>query len=121
MILMREGPIVSKSISFAIEIVNYCDFLNSKRKHIISNQLLKSGTSIGANVFEAQYPESRLDFIHKMKIALKEASETLYWLAVCEKMDDFAVEQKTIKELNEMMAILSKIIITSKKNLQLDK
>ena len=91
--------------------------LNDKRKFIISNQLLKSGTSIGANVFEAQYAESRLDFIHKMKIALKEANETLYWLILCEKMEDLNVQQETLDELNEMMAILSKIIITSKKRL----
>jgi four helix bundle protein len=91
--------------------------LNDKRKPIISNQLLKSGTSIGANVFEAQYAESRLDFIHKMKIALKEANETLYWLILCGKMEGLAVQQETLDELNEMMAILSKIIITSKKRL----
>jgi four helix bundle protein len=57
-----------------------------KRKFIISNQLLKAGTSIGANIFEAQYAESRIDFIHKMKIAQKEANETLYWLILCENL-----------------------------------
>jgi four helix bundle protein len=55
-------------------------FFLKEKKLVISNQLLKSGTSIGANVFEAQYAESRIDFIHKMKIAQKEANETLYWL-----------------------------------------
>jgi four helix bundle protein len=115
--ILREGPIVRKSLSFSISIIKYCDFLNDKRKFIISNQLLKSGTSIGANVFEAQYAESRLDFIHKMKIALKEANETLYWLILCGKFEDLSVQQETIDELNEMMAILSKIIITSKKRL----
>jgi four helix bundle protein len=69
--IMREGPIVNKSLAFSIAIINYCDFLNEKKKFIVSNQLLKSGTYIGANVFEAQHAESRLDFIHKMKIALK--------------------------------------------------
>ena len=115
--ILRDGPIVRKSMSFSISIIKYCDFLNDKRKFIISNQLLKSGTSIGANVFEAQYAESRLDFIHKMKIALKEANETLYWLILCGKMEDLSVQQETLDELNEMMAILSKIIITSKKRL----
>ena len=91
--------------------------MNENRKFIISNQLLKAGTSIGANVFEAQYAESRLDFIHKMKIALKEANETLYWLILCQKMEEITVHQETLDELNEMMAILSKIIITSKKRL----
>ena len=115
--ILREGPIVRKSMSFSLSIIKYCDLLNDKRKFIISNQLLKSGTSIGANVFEAQYAESRLDFIHKMKVALKEANETLYWLILCQKIEDLSVQQEIVDELNEMMAILSKIIITSKKRL----
>ena len=114
----KDGPIIVKSVDFAVKIVNYCDSLNSKRQFVFSNQLLKSGTSIGANVFEAQYAESRLDFIHKMKIALKEANETFYWLTLCEKMEDLKVEENAFNELNEIMAILSKIIITSKKNLK---
>jgi four helix bundle protein len=76
--IRRDGPIVQKSLAFSIAIIKHCDILCEKKKFIISNQLLKSGTSIGANVFEAQYAESRLDFIHKMKIAQKEANETLY-------------------------------------------
>src|SRR5579863_7524947 len=112
--ILREGPIVRKSISFSISIIKYCDFLNDKRKFLISNQLLKSGTSIGAQVFEAQYSESRLDFIHKMKIAQKEANETLYWLIVCEKMDGVEVQKEISNILNEIIAIISKIIVTSK-------
>ena len=113
----KDGPIVTKTLDFAIKIANYCDSLNSKRQFVFSNQLLRSGTSIGANVYEAQYAESRLDFIHKMKIALKEANETLYWLTLCDKMENPKVEEDTINGLNEIMRILSKIIITSKKNL----
>jgi four helix bundle protein len=113
----RDGPIVVKSTDFAVRIIKYCDFLNTKKQFVFSNQLLKSGTSIGANVFEAQYAESRLDFIHKMKIALKEANETRYWLTLCDKMEDSNVEKESLSDLNEIMAILSKIIITSKKNL----
>jgi four helix bundle protein len=116
---MREGPIVKKSFDFSLLIISYCDFLNSNRKYLIANQLLKSGTSIGANVFEAQHSESRLDFIHKMKIALKEANETLYWLSLCEKIEGLTVQKETLNDLNEIMAILSKIVITSKKNLNL--
>jgi four helix bundle protein len=114
---MREGPIVKKSLDFSILIVNYCESLESKRKFIIANQLLKSGTSIGANVFEAQHSESRLDFIHKMKIALKEANETFYWLSLCEKINDSAVPQNALSGINEIIAILSRIIITCKKNI----
>jgi four helix bundle protein len=115
---VRDGPIVVKSVDFSISIITLCDLLNSKKRFIIASQLLKSGTSIGANVFEAQHSESRLDFIHKMKIALKEANETLYWLTLCEKMEGLKVNQEIRKGLDEIMAILSKIIITSKKNLK---
>jgi four helix bundle protein len=115
--IRRDGPIVQKSLTFAIEIIKLCDILSENRKFTISNQLLKSGTSIGAQVFEAQYSESRLDFIHKMKIAQKEANETLYWLILCEKMEGIKVREEISNLLNEILAILSKIIVTSKKNL----
>ena len=118
---MREGPIVKKSFDFSILIIDYCDLLNSNRKFIVANQLLKSGTSIGANVFEAQHSESRLDFIYKMKIALKEDNETHYWLNLCAKMKNLSVPQETFSSLNEIMAILSRILITSRKNLNLEK
>ena len=113
---MQEGPIVKKSFAFSVLILKYCRLLTSKREFVIANQLLKSGTSIGANVYEAQFAESKDDFIHKMKIASKEAGETLYWLLLCEKIEDFEVNQQSINDLREIIAILSKIIITSKKN-----
>ena len=116
---MQEGPIVKKSLQFSIVIIDYCDLLNERRKFIVANQLLKAATSIGANVFEAQHAESRLDFIHKMKIALKEANETFYWLSLCEKMNDLTVEQKIFSELHEIISIPSRIVITSRKNLNL--
>ena len=115
--VMREGPIVNKSLAFSLLVIKYCNFLETSRKFIISNQLLKSGTSIGANVFEAQHAESRLDFIHNMKIAMKEANETLYWLLLCEKTEEISVKQEMLGEIKEMILILSKIIVTSKKNL----
>ncbi len=115
--IRRDGPIVQKSMTFAIAIIKYCDFLFEGKKFIISNQLLKAGTSIGANIFEAQYAESRLDFIHKMKIAQKEANETLYWLMLCENINKMKIQEEMINNLNEILAILSKIVTTSKKNL----
>ena len=72
--------IVDKTFDFAVKIIEYCELLESHKKFVISNQLLKSGTSIGANVSEAQNAESRADFIHKIKLAAKEANETNYWL-----------------------------------------
>jgi four helix bundle protein len=115
---MQEGPIVKKSLAFSIEIIKYTRALIGKKEFDIANQLKRSGTSIGANVFEAQYAESKLDFIHKMKLASKEATETLYWLTLCDQITDFEVPQKMLSDLREILAILSAIIITTKKNLK---
>lgn len=81
--LFNSNPVLKHSFDFALAIVDYCDVLQSEKHFVISNQLLKSGTSIGANVMEAQNAESKADFIHKMKIAAKEAGETQYWLMLC--------------------------------------
>ena len=64
-----KNPVVDKSIEVALMVINYCEVLQAERKYVISRQLLKSGTSIGANIHEAQNAESKADFIHKMKIA----------------------------------------------------
>ncbi|WP_293052295.1 four helix bundle protein [Paludibacter sp.] len=76
----KDNLIVNLSVEFALAIIEYCELFEENRKFVIANQLLKSGTSIGANVREAQNAESKVDFIHKLKIAAKEADETEYWL-----------------------------------------
>jgi four helix bundle protein len=113
---MKENIALNKSISFSVGIRNYCNSLYTKRETNIANQLLRSGMAIGANISEAQHAESRSDFIHKMKIAAKEASETLYWLSICEKSDIAGFQHELRNELNQLIAIISKIIITAKKN-----
>lgn len=80
---------------------------------MIAGQLLRSGTSIGANVFEAQHAESRLDFVHKMKIAIKEANETLYWLILCERTESYP-SSSLRNSAEEIIRIISKIIVSSK-------
>ncbi len=80
----KENAIIEKTISFSLLVIKYCEVLELGKKFVIAKQLLRSATSIGANVFEAQNAESKTDFIHKMKIAAKETSETLYWL-ICAK------------------------------------
>ena len=78
---MKENVIMTKSFAFSVRIVNLHKYLSQEKKeHIISKQICKSGTSIGANVAEAQRAQSTADFVSKMKIALKEANETQYWL-----------------------------------------
>ncbi len=113
---MKGNIILTKSIDFSVEIKKYSEVLISKKETAIASQLLRSGMAIGANVSEAQHAESRSDFIHKMKIASKEASETLYWLTICEKMNNFGFQHELIDELKQMIAIISKIIISAKKN-----
>jgi four helix bundle protein len=94
--------------------VKYCEVLEHKRKYVIAKQLLRAATSIGANVFEGQNAESKADFIHKMKIAAKEASETLYWLILCERSEGYGFDKKMSKDIDEIIRILSKIISSSK-------
>ena len=110
----RENVIVSKTIDFSLSIIKYADVLERERKYVIAKQLLRSGTSIGANVFEAQNAESKADFIHKMKIAAKEASETQYWLILCERSDGYKFDHQLKENLDEIIRILSKIISSSK-------
>jgi len=117
MITQKQNLIVDKTINYSLEIIKYYEILNQENKFIIAKQLLRSSVSIGANVVEAQNGESKADFLHKMKIAAKEAYETLYWLKLCEKSDGFKFEIKYQKEPEEIIRILSKIIISTKSKL----
>ncbi len=110
----KENIIVEKTIEFSLSVIKYCSSLENNKKFVIANQLLKSGTSRGANVFEAKNAESKIDFIHKMKIAAKEASETLYWLILCERSDGYQFETGLKNSLAEIIRILSKVISSSK-------
>lgn len=109
-----KNIIVEKVLDFGLEIVRFCELLNESKKFVVSNQLLRSGTSLGANVFEAQHTESKLDFVHKMKIAVKEASETLFWLLICERSSNYPDSSSLKIMVEEIIRIISKIIITSK-------
>ncbi|RYG22990.1 MAG: four helix bundle protein [Chitinophagaceae bacterium] len=77
---MKENIVRDKSYTFALEIIQAYKALTARNEFVMSKQLLKSGTSIGANIRESEFAESRLDFTHKLRIALKEANETDYWL-----------------------------------------
>ncbi len=110
-----NNPILKKTFEFALEIVKYSESLEEKRKFVLAKQIIRSGTSIGANVKEAQNAESKADFIHKMKIALKEADETEYWLFLCENLDSYPNPDKLTEKLNTIIKILNKIISSSKR------
>lgn len=109
-----KNIIVEKSLNFGVEIVKFCEILEGKSKYVVAKQLLRSGTSIGANVFEAQHPESKVDFIHKMKLAIKEANETLYWLCICERSENYPVNSSLKLLVEEVIRIISKIIFSSR-------
>ena len=110
----KDNLIVEKTFQFALSIITYCGLLQESKKYNIANQLFRSGTSIGANVREAQNAESKADFIHKMKIAAKEADETEYWLLLCKNADDYPPPLTLLTEINSINKILSKIISSSK-------
>jgi four helix bundle protein len=104
---------------FALRIVKLCRFLQEEKKeYVLSKQLLKSGTAIGALVREAEHAESRADFIHKMSIALKEANETEYWIDLLYQSE--IIEKNGFDSINsdiiELLKLLTSIVKTSKMN-----
>ena len=110
----KENIIVTLTFNFALEIIKYCEGLQESKKFVIANQLLKSGTYIGANIREAQNAESKADFIHKFKISAKEIEETIYWLELCKFSDNYPKVDDLIEQVNNISRIVNKIIITSK-------
>jgi len=111
---MKKSIIKEKSFEFSLLIIELFKFLQSKKEYVLSKQLLRSGTSIGANVNEALAGESRADFAHKMAIASKEARESLYWLELLEKSqmveNDF---KKELQSCQEIIKILTSIVKTT--------
>jgi four helix bundle protein len=111
----KKNIILDLTFEFALMIIEYSEILEKHRKYQISNQIIRSGTSIGANVREAQNAESKADFIHKMKIAAKEADETEYWLLLCRASDNYPFDQRLLEKIQNISLILSKIIGTTKR------
>lgn len=115
--IMETGNIiVDLTFSFALDILNFSEKLEQNKKYVIARQLQKSGTSIGANVKEAQNCESRADFIHKLKIAAKEAEETEYWLMLCNYADNYPYDETLLTKLKEIQKIINKIIYSTKQH-----
>lgn len=108
----RPNPVKDKSYSFALEVITLSKKLNVLHEYILSNQLLKSGTSIGANVREALYAPSKKDFANKLSIALKESHETDYWLCLIRDADILSsVDLEDCRKKNlELIALLTAIL-----------
>ncbi len=114
---MGKSIIQTKSYRFAIRIVNLYKYLISEKKEfVLSKQLLRSGTAIGALVCEGKFAQSKADFINKLSIALKEANETLYWLELLRDTEYLTLEvfQSIYPDAEEQVKILASIIKTSK-------
>lgn len=111
---MNDNLILKLCFEFAIKVSRYTEVLESEKRFNMANQLFKSGTSIGANAYEAQSAESKSDFIHKMKIADKEANETWYWLMLCNTMDSYPNCEDLLTDNEAILNVLGKIISSSK-------
>lgn len=110
----KKNLIVELTFDFALKVIKYVEALEQQRKWVLARQVLKAGTSIGANVREAQNAESKVDFIHKMKVAAKEADETEYWLLLCNNSESYPKCDDLIEECGSIIRVLSKIISSSK-------
>ena len=111
---MKRSIIKEKSFEFSLLIIELYKYLQSEKEYVLSKQLLRSGTSIGANVNEALAGESRADFAHKMAIANKEARENLYWLELLEKSQLVKYNfNSEIQSCQELIKILTSIVKTT--------
>ncbi|MFH6965629.1 four helix bundle protein [Flavobacterium sp. FlaQc-28] len=112
----RKNVIKEKSFAFAIDIVNLYKVLAESKEFVLSRQMLRSGTSIGANIREAEHAQSKADFIHKLSISLKEANETEYWLDLLHETKYLSdIDFLNIKpKITELLRLLTSIVKTSK-------
>ena len=108
---MKNDKLSVCSMDFAVEIIELVRFLKTKKESVIANQIGRSGTSIGANIREAQYAHGKADFISKMQIALKEANETGYWLELLYRTK--SIDDDTYKKLDSMCISLRAMLISS--------
>ena len=108
---MKENKLADMSMNFAVEIIELVKFLRAKHETVIANQIGRSGTSIGANIHEANYAQGKKDFISKLEIALKEASETGYWLELLYRTN--YIDDAKFKSLSDQCAAIRVMLIAS--------
>lgn len=114
----KTSPTMDKSKELALICIRYCREIEQLNRRDIADQLARSSASVGANIREAQFAESRKDFIHKMKIAAKELSETEYWLELCKEGFDIQLDKNPFPVILDLKKLLSAIIATAKRNQQ---
>jgi four helix bundle protein len=115
---MSQGPLHEKTLDFAVRIVNFCKYLRKKKESVMSRQVLRSGTAVGALLREATHGESAADFVHKLSIALKEAHETEYWIELLYRTEyiDKTMYESLTADCKVIIAMLVKSIKTKKEN-----
>lgn len=113
--MSKDNEIVKMNVEFALQIVSYCETLG--KRFVVADQLLKAGTSIGANVREVQKAESIVDFLHKMEIAAKEVEETEYGLLICNNAENYLSASGLLPTLNSIQKLLAKIRSSTKKKI----
>ena len=108
---MSESKLRDLSMDFSVQIIALVKVLKAKHETIISNQIGRSGTSIGANIYEAKHAQGKKDFVSKLEIALKEASETGYWLELLYRTN--YIDEETYKKLNDRCSSISVMLVAS--------
>lgn len=121
---MKENIVVNKSFSFALDIIQLYKFLaEEKREYVLSKQLLRSATAVGALIREAQNAESKMDFVHKLGIAQKECDESIYWLQLL--FHSHYIDEMQFSKLessaSELLKLIKSIIVSTKQNIQKEK
>ena len=111
----KDNLIVKLTFEFALEIISFSEEIRKSNRFEMASQIFRSGTSIGANIREAQNAESKNDFIHKMKIAAKEVDETKYWLEIIHEIPSYPKNNELLELIKPIELIINKIISTSKK------
>ena len=113
---MKENIIKTKSYQFALDVVKVCQALTERKEYLLSKQLLRSGTSIGANIEEAMHAQTTSDFIHKLSIAQKESSETNYWIRLLtdSAIVDAELGDDLLMKCDEIQRIIAAILKTTK-------
>lgn len=117
---MKENPLREKSYAFALSTIQLCIELTEKKEYVLSKQLLRAGTSIGANIAEALQAQSKKDFVAKLSIALKEANETYYWLRLLRDSNylEPTHAKSFLEDIEELLRLLTSIMKTSRANME---
>ena len=108
---MKENKLAELSMDFSVQIINLVKDLQARHESVISNQIGRSGTSVGANIYEANYAQGKKDFISKLEIALKEASETGYWLELLHRTE--YIDDASYKSLSDQCTTIRVMLVSS--------